>query len=218
VRPVARQRLVGRGDGVRRRAGYCRRSEAAAAHREKALRDGTAANATGHAAARGLLLAGQPRHALVRRERCAQRLFVLRGAEPAKPGAAGAGGHPVLAMMRHLAVEAEAGRVARCEGLRQRGMAHAARRGGHLTLHAEVHRVAVRERVRFRRDRGDGVEPVPAEGGLRRDRVGLGLERLGLVPKVLAVALERAERAQPDAAIAHVDVPARLREREGRGC
>ena len=81
-----------------------------------------------------------------------------------------------------------------------------------------MHRVAaLRERVRLRRDRGDGVEPVPAKGALPRDGVGLGLERLGLVPKVLAVPLERAERAQPDAAIAHVDVPARLRGGRGMG-
>lgn len=208
VRPVRRQRLAvsGGGDGVRRRAGYRarRRSEAGPAHREQALRDGAAAHAAGQAAAR---LAGEP---LVRCERCAQRLLVLRGA-----GAGGALDRAVLALARRLAVEAEAGRVARRECLRQRGVAQAARRGG---VAQAVHRVAaLRERVRFRRHRGDGVEPVPAKGALPRDGVGLGFERLGLVPKVLAVALERAERAQPDAAIAHIDVPARLRRARGVG-
>ena len=76
-RPV-RQRLAvsGGGDGVRRRAGYPtrRRSDAAPAHREQALRHGAAAHAAGQAAARRWLLAGEP---LVRGERRAQ-LLVLR--------------------------------------------------------------------------------------------------------------------------------------------
>ena len=93
-RPV-RQRLAvcGGGDGVRRRAGHPtrRRSDAAPAHREQALRHGAAA---GQAAARGWLLAGEP---LVRGERRAQ-LLVLRGA-----GAAGARDRAVLALARRLA-------------------------------------------------------------------------------------------------------------------
>ena len=38
----------------------------------------------------------------------------------------------------------------------------------------------------------------------------LRLQRLGLMLEVLAVPFERAERAEPDAALAHVNVAARL--------